>query len=119
MERTRVRTATSADEVQIVHTVVAAFTADPVTRWCWPNAHQYLANMPAFTLAFGGGAFAHQGRTARLTTSALPYGYLREYIQTRRLWAKLSSPPSPHLFEAISAPCWSGWRTTIPVNHTG
>lgn len=61
MERTRVRTATSADEVQIVHTIVAAFATDPVARWCWPNAHQYLANMPAFTLAFGGTGFAHQG----------------------------------------------------------
>ncbi len=61
METTRVRTVTSVDEAQLVHTIVAAFTADPVARWCWPNAHQYLANMPAFTLAFGGAAFAHQG----------------------------------------------------------
>ncbi len=61
MEHTRVRIATSVDEVQIVHTIVAAFIGDPVARWCWPNAHQYLAHMPAFTLAFGGAAFAHQG----------------------------------------------------------
>ena len=61
MERTRARTATSADEAQIVHTIVAAFAADPVARWCWPNAHQYFASMPAFTLAFGGAGFAHEG----------------------------------------------------------
>jgi GNAT superfamily N-acetyltransferase len=52
---------TSVDEVQIVHTIVLAFADDPVARWCWPNAHQYLANMPAFTMAFGGAAFGHQG----------------------------------------------------------
>lgn len=61
MDRTRARTATSADKARIVHTIVAAFAADPVVRWCWPNAHQYLANMPAFTLAFGGNGFAHEG----------------------------------------------------------
>lgn len=61
MERPGVRTATSAEEAQIVDTVVAAFAADPVARWCWPNAHEYLANMPAFTLAFGGTGIAHDG----------------------------------------------------------
>ena len=61
MEHSRVRTATSADEVQIAHTIAAAFAADPVVRWTWPNAHQYLSNMPAFALAFGGAGFAHQG----------------------------------------------------------
>jgi len=61
MERPGVRTATLADEAQIVDTVVAAFAADPVSRWCWPNAHQYLASMPAFTLAFGGAGIAREG----------------------------------------------------------
>ncbi len=65
MEHTRARTATSVDEVQIVYTIVAAFINDPVARWCWPNAHQYLANMPGFTLAFGGAAFAHGGRCSQ------------------------------------------------------
>ena len=60
MEPARVRTATSADETQLVHTLVAAFAADPVVRWCWPNARQYFESMPDFTLAFGGAAFAHQ-----------------------------------------------------------
>jgi len=60
MEPARVRTATSAEETQLVHTLVAAFAADPVVRWCWPNARQYFESMPDFTLAFGGAAFAHQ-----------------------------------------------------------
>lgn len=55
-----VRTATFADKDAAVDTVVLAFAADPVARWCWPESHQYLASMPSFTLAFGGGAFVHQ-----------------------------------------------------------
>ena len=35
-----------------------SFTEDPMTRWVWPNAHQYLAAMPKFIRAFGGAAFA-------------------------------------------------------------
>lgn len=55
-----VRTATSADQGRVVQTVVAAFSADPVTRWSWPQAHEYLSAMPRFTVAFGGGAFARE-----------------------------------------------------------
>jgi len=56
-----VRTATAADELQMVHTVVLAFAADPVARWCWPDPHQYLTSMPPFIRAFAGGAFVHDG----------------------------------------------------------
>lgn len=59
METRKVRAATSADKVAAVDTVVLAFAADPVARWCWPDAHQYLTAMPKFATAFGGGAFAH------------------------------------------------------------
>jgi GNAT superfamily N-acetyltransferase len=55
-----VRVVTEADEAAAVDTVVLAFAADPMTRWCWPDGRQYLASMPAFTRAFGGRAFAHQ-----------------------------------------------------------
>ena len=41
----------------VVPTIVAAFAADPVVRWVWPEAHQYLESMPAFTVAFAGGGF--------------------------------------------------------------
>lgn len=59
MRETTVRTATSADQESAVDTVVLAFAADPMARWCWPDSRQYLTSMPSFTLAFGGGAFAH------------------------------------------------------------
>ena len=53
-----VRTATTDDQVRVVDTIVLAFAADPVARWCWPESHQYLTSMPSFTLAFGGNGFA-------------------------------------------------------------
>jgi ribosomal protein S18 acetylase RimI-like enzyme len=40
-----------------VATIVAAFAADPVERWLWPEEESYDAAFPAFVEAFGGGAF--------------------------------------------------------------
>jgi ribosomal protein S18 acetylase RimI-like enzyme len=59
MSTARVRSATPVDEQATIDTVVLAFAADPVARWCWPDARQYLAAMPDFARAFGGRAFAH------------------------------------------------------------
>ena len=56
-----VRSATSSEQVQLVATIVLSFAADPVARWIWPDPHEYLAHMPAFTRAFGGNAFANDG----------------------------------------------------------
>jgi ribosomal protein S18 acetylase RimI-like enzyme len=50
---------TADDEGPAIETVVLAFAADPVMRWAWPHPHQYMAAMPRFVRAFGGGAFAH------------------------------------------------------------
>jgi GNAT superfamily N-acetyltransferase len=60
METPTVRTTAAADEAPAIDTIVLSFAADPVARWCWPDSHQYLANMPGFTRAFGGRAFAHK-----------------------------------------------------------
>jgi ribosomal protein S18 acetylase RimI-like enzyme len=57
----KVRTMTPADEARAIDTVVLGFVADPMTRWVWPHAHQYLAAMPKFARAFGGAAFAQDG----------------------------------------------------------
>lgn len=56
-----VRTMTPNDEVRAVDTVVLAFVADPMTRWVWPDSHQYLSAMPRFIRAFGGAAFSNDG----------------------------------------------------------
>lgn len=34
-----------------------AFSSDPVCRWCWPGAGDFLEGFPAFVRAFGGRAF--------------------------------------------------------------
>jgi ribosomal protein S18 acetylase RimI-like enzyme len=54
-----VRIMMPADELEGVDTVVLAFAADPVARWCWPDPHQYLTGMPGLTRAFAGRAFPH------------------------------------------------------------
>jgi GNAT superfamily N-acetyltransferase len=56
-----VKTLTTADTAPAIDTIVLAFAADPMTRWTWPDAHQYLATMPRLARAFGGRAFAHGG----------------------------------------------------------
>ena len=53
-----VRPASAAERAAAIDTIVLAFAADPVARWCWPDARAYLEHMPGFTEAFGGAAFA-------------------------------------------------------------
>lgn len=48
----------SQDESErVVSAIVLAFSADPVTRWVWPDPHQYVTSAPEFVRAFGGAAF--------------------------------------------------------------
>lgn len=58
MKSPTVRVMAAADEHSAVGTVVLAFAADPMARWTWPHAHQYLAAMPRMARAFGGKAFS-------------------------------------------------------------
>lgn len=60
-EQVAVRCATTADESALVDTLVLAFASDPMARWAWCDPREYLAAMPAFARAFGGGAFANGG----------------------------------------------------------
>ena len=46
-------------------TLVLAFAADPVIRWLYPEARDYLMHFPEFLAAFGGNAFA-EGTVWRL-----------------------------------------------------
>ena len=57
---------TPEDESAAIQTVVLAFAADPMARWTWPNAQQYLAAMPRMVRAFGGRAF-ERGSAYRIT----------------------------------------------------
>lgn len=49
----------AADEDAALETIVLAFAADPMARWTWPGAHQYLSAMPRMVRAFGSRAYAN------------------------------------------------------------
>lgn len=57
----RVRAVGAGEEAAAIHTIVLAFSADPVARWCWPDPHHYLTHMPPFVRALAGRAFPHGG----------------------------------------------------------
>ncbi|TJW30658.1 MAG: GNAT family N-acetyltransferase, partial [Mesorhizobium sp.] len=42
MKSPTVRVMAAADEDPAVGTIVLAFAEDPMARWTWPHAHQYL-----------------------------------------------------------------------------
>jgi GNAT superfamily N-acetyltransferase len=48
------------DQDRAFATLLVAFAADPVERWLYPEAHQYLTHFPTFLSAFGGKAFAEK-----------------------------------------------------------
>ena len=48
------------EQSRAIDTLVLAFTADPVIRWFYPEARQYLTQFPEFLVAFGGKAFAEK-----------------------------------------------------------
>jgi ribosomal protein S18 acetylase RimI-like enzyme len=45
------------DATRALATLVTAFAGDPVERWLFPDAEQYLRRFPVFLAAFGGRAF--------------------------------------------------------------
>jgi GNAT superfamily N-acetyltransferase len=59
--RTRCRPVGSAEILRAVSLQLAAFIADPVMRWMWPEAHAYLQSFPRLVHGFGGGAFDNGG----------------------------------------------------------
>jgi GNAT superfamily N-acetyltransferase len=79
-----VRAVEPSEEAAAVDTIVLAFSADPVARWCWPDPHGYLTHMPAFVRAFAGNAFRRGG------------AYCTDDYVGAALWL----PPSVHPDEA-------------------
>jgi ribosomal protein S18 acetylase RimI-like enzyme len=51
--------AAASDEASIIDVLVRAFSADPVSRWVWPDSQQYQMHFPSVIKAFGGKAFTH------------------------------------------------------------
>lgn len=53
------RAATTEELPRAIATLVAAFIADPITRFACPDAHAYLEAMPLLFRVFGGASFEH------------------------------------------------------------
>lgn len=60
MNSSTIRIMAAADEESAVDIITLAFAADPMARWTWPDAGQYLAAIPRMARAFGGKAFASE-----------------------------------------------------------
>lgn len=51
-----VRTAAPEERERVLHTLTLAFASDPVFRWIFPQAGDYLSRYPGFADAFSGAA---------------------------------------------------------------
>lgn len=60
MATATIKVATKADEAALVDVITLAFSTDPLSRWIWRDAHQYLVHSPALVRAVGGKAL-HSG----------------------------------------------------------
>jgi ribosomal protein S18 acetylase RimI-like enzyme len=58
MSETRVLAARDSERKRVLDVLVLAFAADPVERFLFPEADQYLAHFHEFLAAFGGTAFS-------------------------------------------------------------
>ena len=59
MIQTSIKMVTSSGADRAIGTILLAFSADPVARWFYPEAHDYLTNLPRFVQAFAGKAFEY------------------------------------------------------------
>lgn len=58
-ESAEVETATTAEEQQVINTLVLAFSSDPMMRWFYPSPNDYMEYFPEFVRLYGGKAFDH------------------------------------------------------------
>lgn len=56
--RQQIKVTPTADEDRAIATLTLAFSNDPVVRWVFRDANQYITHWPRFVKAFGGSAFA-------------------------------------------------------------
>jgi GNAT superfamily N-acetyltransferase len=105
MDALPVRTMTPDEEGPAIAIMVLAFAADPIMRWAWPHIHRYMAAMPRFVRASGGGAFAHGAAycTNDCTGAALclPPGVGPDDDRLDELMASTASPAAREAGRAI------------------
>lgn len=54
-----VRSAAESDEAAVIAILMLAFSANPPTRWLFPDPGRYVQLYPRFVRGFGGAALAH------------------------------------------------------------
>lgn len=59
MEIPEVRTAADEERGMVLHTATLAFASDPVMRWMFPQAHNYLEHWPGLIDRYCGSAVAN------------------------------------------------------------
>ena len=59
MESVKTRVAQADDQARAIDALTLAFVADPIMRWAFPEAQEYLEHFPKLVRAFGGRAFTH------------------------------------------------------------
>ena len=57
MDYPEIRIVDRAEAQRAVSIQLMAFSSDPIMRWAWPEAHEYIRNFPTLVRAFGGRAF--------------------------------------------------------------
>src|SRR6476646_4530165 len=119
MDAPRVSRLLEDDKQAVIDTLVLAFSGDPVERWMYPEAQQYLAHFPAFVAAFGGGAFAQETAWGLDDCSAVA------------LWFPPGSEPDGDASSACSSArshrtdvrtrlrSWARWMKPIRDSRTG
>lgn len=114
-----VRTATAGDEAAAIATIVLAFAADPVARWPWPHAQDYLAGMPGFVRAFGGNAFAQGGAWCTEDCAGAALWLPPGIHPDEEKMGDSSKARSRRRFAATLPPRSSRWRTITRANRIG
>lgn len=54
-----IKVSTEVESSRAISSLVLGFGTDPIFRWLYPEAQDYLAYFPTIVQLFGGGAFAH------------------------------------------------------------
>ena len=59
MSRIKIQTVQPSEKERAVAVELLAFVSDPIARWLWPDAQEYVRQFPRFVQSFGAQAFAH------------------------------------------------------------
>jgi ribosomal protein S18 acetylase RimI-like enzyme len=59
MATTSIKSANESNQERAIAIIMLAFATDPLTRWIYPDPHQYLRHFPEVIRLFAGNAFKH------------------------------------------------------------